>query len=240
MTLQELRSLLSSFNNYDLDNYLGGSPTAAGLNGQINRALRTVSKECFLFDPKVTFTLATGKLRYSLDDLKTPVVSKRVVRVHQVTVNKNKLWNADQDAYGVWGWQEFLHRHPKWESDANGTPTKAVVFGSREIILHLPPTATVVSDGNNFISGQVLANDLVQDTDDPSDQGIPVEVHEAIAYLAAVYSSEPNVTEQEGWARVGRFDSQWSKMARSIKNENRRLFDTGRKVQSIYADFIKL
>lgn len=240
MVLSELRALQSNYLGYDLDNYLGESPGEDGQNGQINRALRVISKECFLFDPKVTFTVVAGQFRYSLDDRKTPVVSKRIVRPHYVTINGNKLWNADQTAYGVWGWQEFVHSNPKWEASSSGTPTKAVLFGAREVLLHLPPTAAVVSAGENFIAGQVLANDLVNDTDDPSDQGVPVEIHEAIAYLAAVYASEPNVTEQEGWVRVGRYDSQWTKMVRAIRNENRRLFDTGRKVQSTYADVIRL
>ena len=240
MVLSELRALLTDLLAYDLDNYQGESPSDVELNAQINWALRALSKELFLFDPKVDFKLTTGEPRYRLDSRK--VVSKRVVRPLYVTIDGNKLWNAQSDGYGMWGWEEFIGQHPTWEAATNGTPTKAVSYGAREIIIHIPPTATIAAQADNYIAGQVLANDLtgIGVLDDPSDQGIPAEVHESIAYLAAIYAATPNVTEQEGYARLAAYDKSWRASVKAIRNENHRLFHSGTTRHGLSPDYLAL
>lgn len=238
MVLSELRTLQTSFLDYDLDNFDGEEPTSVQQNAQINRALRTIGKELFIVDPKVGFSPKYNVDIYSLDKIGT--VTKRVVRPFYVTINGNKLWNADETDYGMWGFQRFVQDFPTWESASTGTTSKAVIYGSRGLILHLRPSVEIEASTSNFIAGQVVPNDLVHDNDDPSDQGVPREIHEAIAYLAAVYAAMPNVTEQEGWARLQAFNKAWMEDVKIVRNENHRAWHTPDMKGTDWPDFIHL
>lgn len=236
MTLSELRTFQTELLSYDLDNVSGEDPTKEQQDAQLNRAMRAISKEIFIFDPQVSLKLTKDKLRYNLDDRK--IVGKRVVRPYYVTVDGNKLRDAGGVDYGVWGFKEFVHEHPTWESASSGAPTKAVVYGAREVIVHLPPTAAIAGKLTNYIGGQVLANDLVEDSDDPSSEGIPVEIHEGIAILASIFAATPTVSAQEGLIRLAAQDKEWKALVNTVKSENRNLFHVGTRTDTPYRDVI--
>lgn len=223
MDLSELRTYLTDLLSFDLDNVKAESPTDAQLDAQINEALRVISKAAWLFDPKVVLTLKLDTFIYNLQDLAT--VERTVVRPFQATINENKLWNKVQDAYGMWSWGEFVSQHPTWEDDTAGTPTKAVLYGSRRMIVHLAPTAAVVSAGENYVAGQVLAKALVAANDEPDE--IPVEAHEAIAHLAAYRAAMPSASAAEAWNRLDRYNRDWREVIKEVRNENRRIFLSG-------------
>ncbi len=235
MVLSELRTMLTELLSFDLDNVKGESPTDVELDGQINEAQSFASRETFLFDPKVPWTIKKDVSRYNLHDL--TVMEKRIVRPYWATINGNKLYNARRDDYGIWTYGEFIDDHQTWEDDSSGTPTKVVLYNAANVILHLAPTATVVSTGKNYLAGHVLANDMT--ADDHSPEGFPEDMHEAIAFRAAWKAAIPQVTEAEGWRRLAEYERQWKEPLKELRNQNKRLFNKGSRSGEYNATYIE-
>lgn len=224
--------------SFDLDNVKGETPSDAQLDAQINEALRFCSREIFLFDPLVKFKLRKDKAVYNLHD--PAIVKKKVVRPFTVTVNGNKLYNARRDDWGTWAYDEFIDDHHTWEDASSGTPTKAVLYGSASLILHLPPTAAIAASAKNYIAGTVLARDLVSDDDDPTRDSIPTELHEAVVFRAAWKAALPNVSEAEGWRRMAEYKSEWKGPFKEARNQNMRLFGKGTRRTEYMPDYISV
>ena len=240
MTLAELRDRTTKFLAYDLDNFEGETPTDPELDSQVNFAMRLMSREMHLVNPKVQLRLKANQSIVNYQD--TDQVEQTVVRPYHVTIDGNKLWNARRDSYGLWTYGQFVQEHPTWESASSGTPTIAATFGSRQFILFEPASAAIAAQTDHYIAGQVLCNRLtgVRPYDDPARQGFPDEFHEGIAYLASVFAARPNVTEQEGLQRLAMFNAEWEAYCKAARNENRRLFSLHDPDRSDYADYIPL
>lgn len=215
VTLANLRTLQTNFMSMDLDNYVGESPSSAEQTTQLNWAQRTIARRLFMVDAKVTFTPVFGD--GLIQNIRT-ACSKRVIQPFSVTINGNPLWNCAGNEIGLWSLAELFRYNPKWQTASAGTPTAAVYKGNGELILYLPPTSTVISDGNNFICGQVLPAEMSTDGSAPS---IPEECHECLAYLAAVYAAMPMATEAEMWKRIEAFNGSWVRIVDEIAKENR-------------------
>lgn len=236
MNLQEILDLRTQNLRFDLDDSYGESPTAQQQVDSVNWAIRTISKHIIQFNPKITFTLTAGTAIYDLRD--TNVVSSKVIKPYQVVINGNILWNAGHSEYGLWTLAELERSNPSWRTASNSTPTKAVYYGNGKILLNPPPTAEIVSAGNNYVSGQYLAADMTTGQT-ASSPDLPVELHESVAYLAAVKSAIPYVTEQEGWQRLQAFNAEWKAVADEVRQENKvALVSWGSTSGYAYDDFI--
>ena len=149
----------------------------------------------------------------------TAVVDYRVVRPYFVTINGSILCRPD-GYRGMWTFEDLLSLRASWQSESDAVPTAAVRFSSNKMILSNPPTAAVVSGGNNYISGTILAPDLVNDADISI---LPVEAHESICYLAAIFAAEPLLAVDEAVMRVANFNKRAMSNLMEIRDENVRL-----------------
>lgn len=217
MTLAELRTLQTNFLALDLDNFAGESPSSADQNTQINWAYRRIARKCKLMHPKITMALTADTALYGLSDTAVWGTLKRMVDITHVTINGVMLRACDQRQYGLWTYREFIDRHPSWQTASSGTPTKAVQYG-QNLLLHVPPTSTVVSAGSNFVAGQYIPADLDGSTYNTPD--LPEEIQPAIAYLAAIYAATPLATEPEMWTRLQAFGQGWTEMVDDIARMN--------------------
>lgn len=219
-TLENLRDLQTEFMVLDLDNSKGESPTTGNQNEQINWSYRAICRQVGLFDPAIVLTAVAGQALYNTRDITTPAVSKKVVEVKGVYINNNPLAKADGMTRGLWTLQELERIHPGWRSAANGTPYVALQQNYNVLRLFPAPTAAIVSSGNNFIAGTYLPPDMSNNSDVPD---LPEELHEIIAYGAAVKAALPVVTEQEMWNRIKAYSAESIDAIRDLAAMQKRL-----------------
>ena len=219
MILSEIIDERARYLEYDVDDKYGSSPTTQQKVDSVNMAIRTMSKRIFQYDPMITFTLTAEQASYNIRD--TAVVQRKIIRPYSVIINGNPLYNAANQEWGVWSLAELERIAPKWRTDTSGTPSKAVYYGNNKLVLHPKPTAQVVSDGNNYISGQYLAKNMTT-SELAGEPDIPEELHEALAYLAAYYSALSHTSEEEGWHRLAQYNQEWQQFAEEVRRENMR------------------
>lgn len=216
MTLAQTITLTEEFLAYDLDGYLGSEPTTAEMVVAINWAIRTVAKRASLYDPSIPITLVAETSTYDLRSLAT--AGRRIIDTSTVIVNGSMLSNAARSAYGVWSLTELERMYPRWRVATSGTPSKAVVIGTK-LVLHPPPNAACVAAGQNYVSGTYLPADMAE-ADVNVQLPLPIEVHEAVAYCAAVRLASPTVTEQAGMARIQNYSAEWVAAIDELAREN--------------------
>lgn len=203
MTLTELRTRVTDLLKFDLDNFgtvAAGTVSDAYLDAQLNWALRLLAKKLFLYDASITFTLTTNQSSYDLRNVSTSAFSRKVLWVHYVIIGGEVLRDVQQTEPGLWTMPQLEKRFTTWRTDSAGTILRALQT-DRALIVHPKPSAT---GSNNFVAGRYTPVALSSAGDIPD---IPEELHEILATLAAVKAAEPQVSEQEGWTRLQRFDA---------------------------------
>jgi hypothetical protein len=229
-TLAELRTLLTDLLTYDLDNVKAaqtdGAVSAANLTAQLNWAATTLGRRLYLYDPKVTWTASASEASYNLDS--TSIFSKRLWKIMGVWVNGIPLWNRDRSGQGPWAMSELDETYPLWRDADDGVPC-LWVSNSGKLLVYPPPTAAVVSDAKNYVSGLIVPNFLTTTTDDAKVYtDIPFHLHEAIAYLAAGRAASPVASEQSAWERLKVYAYEMAKEIEETARQNRReLIDIG-------------
>jgi len=203
--------MLTGFSVY-LDHYEADSPTNAQLNASLNWAQRNIGKRIHLFDPKITFTLVASQAKYDIRDVKTPVVSRKVLIPHVVTLGGNPLYQYDGKV-GVWSIGELARCRPTYLTESAGTVSIAAFF---DRYIYLSPAPSAVGS-NNFISGTYIPADMSNDTDEPD---IPEELHECLAYYAAVHAALPSATETEQWQRIQAYNAEWADEVKRMGKQN--------------------
>lgn len=226
MNLAELRQLQSDFLKFDLDNYAAnaaGEVSAAEQNKQLNWAYRILSRRLKIYDPKVPLTLVAGEdvvdLRNTTPGAKNSV-GRKVILPRYVIINGFALREASGREFGMWSMDELERYRPTWRTDPSAKPTKAVYYGNSKMRLHPAPSAEAVTVAGNFIAGQILPGDMADDNDVPE---IPEELHEAIAYVSAVFAADPVASESEAWQRLSQFrKGYWTDLLAEIADDNER------------------
>lgn len=218
-TLTTLRTLLT-YHSAMLDNYIAddASLTDANRDTQLNWALRDIGKRLFLFHPKITLNLVADQAEYNLRDVATPVVSRKVLVPHVVYIAGNPLYGYGGTP-GVYGIGQLQHERKTYLTETSGTPTIAAFFNQSKLWLS-PPPSTVGT--NNYIAGTYLPADMVNDNDVPD---IPEELHEAIAYSAAVKAALPSLTEGEQWQKVAAYNAEWGDAVARMAKANASALD---------------
>lgn len=210
MTLAELKTRLNQHLAADLDNYAGDTPSDDELEGQINFAIRAIGRAIFMVKP-VLVTVASGTSIVELDRQATPIV-----QVFRVTVDGLYLMDY-RDKPGLMNFAEMEAEAEGWQlATKTGIPSRAIQLDRR---LYLWPKPT--SEEAIVLTAQVLPQALVLDTDVPD---LPLWVHEAIVTVAATYAADPHATEEEGLARLGRFDKRTMEMITGEGERNRELY----------------
>lgn len=226
-TLAQLRTLQASLLSFDLDNFAGnsaGTVSDADRNRQINMAYQILARRLKIYDPKVTLTLYADDdvidLRVTTGSTNNKV-SKRVWKAEYVIIGGNPLLDASGKEYGLWSMDELERECPGWRTASSGTPSIAAYYTSTKIRLYPKPSA---AGSNNFVSGLVIPADLSADADVPD---IPEEIHEVIAFLAAVFASSPMASENEAWARLQKYEGGfWMRLVDEIAQQNENLLQT--------------
>jgi hypothetical protein len=222
MTTAQLITRVGQYLAYDLDSFYGASPTDAQVVATLNEALREIAKAAFLVEPSIALTMVDGTSTYSLRS--TSTVAKKVDQVLRVAINHYPLKTYDGKRRGLWTFTDLEEYAPNWRDADNGTPRAAVQMGDK-LILYPPPTATVVSDGNNYVTGTKLPADLSENATSASPD-IPEELHEPLAKLAAAKSADPNATEGHQDARIARLYQQAMGAANEVGRQNRKAWNT--------------
>jgi hypothetical protein len=209
MIHSELRTLTRALLAYDLDAYdIDFQSSDAKVTAVLNWALRSISIRLNLYAPSVVFTPVNGSASYPL---RGTAFARRLLEVHQVIVNGEPLRDYTGRLVPM-GFFEFQTHYPLWRSQTSGKPLATAVDGDT-LVFDKPFNSATISAGSNFISGRILAPDLVSAGDIPE---IPIEAHESIAYLAAVKAATPNATEQEGWTRLEAFSKAQSELINEL------------------------
>lgn len=215
MTLSEAISFLTTHLAYDLDFVDGEAPTDAQKIAHINHAQRNIGKRLRLFEPSQSLTVVDGTSSYDLRALSSPVIEPLAIYRNGTALKR------PDGTPGLWGFNELETIHPGWRNWSSGTPTKAVLTGSSKIILTPTPNASAAGD-TWVVSGMVLPEDFeTNGTDDSEAIRLPVELHEACAYLAAQLASFPTATEDEQWGRIQAFNSAWMGIVKEEAAKNR-------------------
>lgn len=189
MQLSELRTLLTQLLQTDLDNFAGDTPSTADLNAQINRALREIARFIRPRFAKVQLTITSPDQEILLS-------------------NTSKFARAMLDIDGIYvssGVEVEVVPPPAFERDTNwrfatsGTPTMATVENNTLRFDRPWSTSPTI-----FVSGDGFYLPLVNDTDAPE---LPVDAHEAIAYVAAVFAAEPSVVDGTAMTRLQNYSA---------------------------------
>jgi hypothetical protein len=222
MTTQQLITRVAGYMANDLDGYWTDSttPTNAEVVSALNDAMRDIALEAWLVEPSLTLTLTAGTYTYSLRD--TGIVSKKALKVLRVVINNIPLTTADGRRRGLWSFQELEEKYPQWRGADNSTPHVAVQLGPN-LILYPPPTSTVVSAGENYITALRLPADLSSASLSASPD-LPEELHEGLAKVAAAKAADPAATEGHQDARIARLYQQGMAMAQKVGAENRKMW----------------
>lgn len=215
MTLEELLNHLRGLHSLDLDNVDGLEPSNDALIRQINWAQRSIAKRIKPFDPSVTLTLTTGQMGYSLS---STAFSKRMIGVTSVYLDGVPLFRSLGDRSGLWSYSELERDRPYWRNLANGTPEIALQTDTSCLYL-IPAPDAAASAKSCKVSGFVYPADLTSASLESSID-LPLELHECVAYLAAVRAAMPVCTEEEAWRRVNAYEKIWSEVAAEIAHEN--------------------
>jgi hypothetical protein len=196
-TLNQLRSDLSAHLQTDGDNFAGTAPATADLTKQINYAMRAIGRAMFLVKTQVPLATVIGTFKYELN-----AMSPRPVRV--LFVERGGIPFKDyENREGLYSFIELARDYPGFHTGAvAGTPTAAT---QQDMTLYLAPKPVAVE--TLTMTAQVIPDDLVADGDIPD---LPLWVHEAIVYVAAIYAADPVVTGEEALARLARFEQRAS------------------------------
>lgn len=224
MTLTAMRTMLANFLKFDLDDFsadASGAVASADATEHLNYGIRTISKAIYQFDPSIVLTLVADQQAY---DLRT-ACGRKVREAKGVIINGNQLFNAVGRGYGMWAMGEADKTYPSWRSDPSGTPTKAFQVGTT-LYLHSKPSAAIVSGGSNYVAGVYMAANMTNGADDANSPDIPEELHESIVRLAAIFAANPNVSEQEGLARLDRYNGQAGSEIQEMRRLNYKLAES--------------
>lgn len=209
MTTTELITFVKDLQAYDLDHMRGEAPTDAEVVSSLNWALRVFSRALYLYDMSVTQTLTIGTHTYPMQS----GFSKRIIYPYRAMVGTTAMRNR-RGSLGLYTVAELDKDYPTWRTVTAGTIKVVATDGSNIIVAPKPDSAVTLT-----IGGRVLAPDLSHSTGATAPE-IPVECHEALGMMAAVRSALPNVTENEGWARIRAYDETWPEMVEQIARAN--------------------
>lgn len=220
MTLANLRTFITNITtDFQLDNFVAAAPTSTQLTDQINWAIRVFSRHTWCaFDPKITFTVTADVASYSGRSL--TVFSKKIIWPQFVTINGVPLCGPDNLHPGMFSFRQLVDRYRTFQTVASGKPVVAAWMPGEKVYLTPPPTAAVLSAGNNFMAAVYEPADLVVGADDANEPDIPAPYHETLGYIAAIKGSMPRATEQAALQALANYDAQANRDMNELRRDN--------------------
>lgn len=189
MTYKEILKLYEYFTFTHISSYMDRSE----LSGVtlLNRAIERIAKHIRYFDPSIVWTLEAGKGSYKLASLSH--FSKRVRIPYRVYVDGKQL--------RLYGLREMLDGYGHIPSDQS-VPSIAY-WGSGQIGLHPIP--------DQVYPAQVAAEclpDRVTPANLDDECELPVDLHEAVAYLAATLAGQPTASDDVALQKLREYSEQ--------------------------------
>ena len=197
--------MTGQFCSLDLDSFSSASGQIS--DNQVNYAIRILTQ---YLEPigALTFNYSAGVSSYST--LSSSIFSTAwPMKIHSVLFNGSQLLDYARRP-GLHSVSEFQILYPDWTSPGAGDVIAAAQIGQR-LILYPAPTASGVTQ----IVSTFIPFPLTNDSQVPD---LPIELHEAIAYLAAAYAARPTMTEQEAINRVMSYDNQWAMILKTSRS----------------------
>lgn len=223
MTLAEGKAELTAHLAADLDNKAGDTPSGAELTAQINFGLRTVGRRLFIVKPVTVAAVAASPVQL---DTQTP---NAVVDVFRASWDGEPLLDYQDKAGLVTHAELEALAGFDWQSLAAGTPTRAMQLAHR---LYLVPAPSAAADLT--LMAQILPVKMVDTTDDAVQFDLPVWTHEAVIYVAAAYAANPQVSEDEGFARLKRYSEEAATLIMSEGQANAAMW--GRSLAAVHEE----
>lgn len=208
--------------DFDIADDIGATATDAELVPYINWAMRSISRQIHQLKTSIPITLTADTAEYDLNGgTGTPISASdvsQVTRIHRVYINNNPLKRADWKGPGMFTFNEIERNYPGWRAAGSSTPFAAAQI-SNKLFLFPKPTSTVVSAGNNYLVAEYLPKDLSTSvlTQIPD---LPLELHEAVAYMAAVKLALPNIGEAEAIQRLQLYSAAIADAISEVRKQN--------------------
>gem|GEM_PF-5926219 len=196
----------------DLDNFHGEAPVNADLDQQINRAYRAVARRIGWYQMGVALTLSANVWIYDLEDVAfaRPMLAVEIVRIDGVPLMD---WRQKP---GMLSQAEMDATYPGWPAGGTaGTIVGASQIG-RKLYVYPKPNA----GGTAHVDGYALPV-LLSDANTTSE--LPEALDAPIVALAAIYAATPQVSEEEGLARLASYDAAASAEIESFASANREM-----------------
>mgnify|MGYP000872198161 CR=1 FL=1 len=194
MTLTELVAFYLELTATHLSPYKSSSD--ANNVSYLNRAYDRIARYIRYFDPKIAWTLTASTKEYAMSS--TTIFSKRVIKPYNVYLNSQEI--------RLYSLKEFTDRYTDYRwNDTAGTPTVAYWHGGT-LGLHVKPDSSAAAY-TCYVSGECLPVPLSASSMS-SVPDIPADLHESIAYLAAIYSSESTASDEVALLKLKTYSSQ--------------------------------
>jgi len=222
MILSEILTQVKDNYAYDGDiaNSLGETPTDTQLIPYVNWAIRSIARKIKQVNIYIPITLVASQNNYNLNagtGISTSVASQ-ITRVHRVYINNVVLNKPDGRSPGMWSYNEVERYDPTYRRAAAGQPIAGAQWGNN-LLLYPAPSSTVASGSGNYLVAEYLpANLTIADLSNSPD--LPVELHEAVAYLAAIKIAAPQITEAESYQRLNLYNSMINESIQEVKKQN--------------------
>jgi len=222
MILSEILTYVKDNYTYDSDiaNSLGEAPSDTQLIPYVNWAIRTIARKTRQISIYIPITLVAGQGSYNLNagSAISSTNASQVTRVHRVFIGNNVMTKANSNAPGMWAYNEIERFAPNYRAAASGQPIAAAQWGNN-LLLYPAPSSNVSSGSGNYLVAEYLpANLTISDLSNSPD--LPVELHEAVAYLAAIKIAAPQITEAESYQRLQLYNSFINESIQEVKKQN--------------------
>jgi hypothetical protein len=213
MTTDEIITLYEALIDTHVDSY-DTTGTDATKVVVLNRAQKIIARAIRFFDPKITWTLTASTAEYKMAD--SAVFSKEIRKPYNVYLNSKEIT--------LYQLNEFLlmHKDYRWNNTA-GTPTCAY-WHVGTMGLHVQPDAAAAAY-TCYVSGECYPA-AMSAADAPAlatINGLPGELHEAIAYLGAVLAGQPTASDETSLYKLGQFNNSASAIMSEVRDMNESL-----------------
>lgn len=204
------------------------SPTDAQIIPFINWAIRSIARRTKQIKAYIPITLVADQNTYNLNGggLVAAALANQITKIHRVYINNSVMNKPDGRTAGMWAYNEIERYNPNYRTATSGQPVAAAQFGNN-LILYPAPSSTVASGTGNFCVAEYLPTDLTI-SDLANSPDLPNELHEAVAYLAAIRISTPQITEDESYKRLATYTGYINETIETVKKQNEAsIFDFG-------------
>jgi len=213
MTTDEIITLYEALIETHVDSYdtTGSDATKVAV---LNRAQKIIARAIRFFDPKITWTLTASTAEYKMAD--GTVFSKEIRKPYNVYLNSQEL--------RLYTLNEFLSTYSDYRWNATAGSPACAYWHVGTMGMHVPPDAAAAAY-TCYVSAECYPA-AMSAADAPAlavINGLPGELHEAIAYLGAVLASQPTASDEISIMKMGEYNRSASALISEVRDMNEAL-----------------